>query len=181
MPTITCTSSNVVQTVLETFAGSPDAHVWFGPDTYMGQNLRRCSRARGARRRPIAAVHPRTRARRCGVLPRFHYFEQGNCIVHHMFGAEVVERVREDYPDAHVTAHLEVPGEMFALASRPSGAAAGWSAVDVDILDHIAKQVRGRRSRAGRPRLQFVLGTEAGMITSIVARGPRRCCASGRR
>lgn len=39
LPTITCTSSNVVKTVLQTFAQIPGSHVWFGPDTYMGQNL----------------------------------------------------------------------------------------------------------------------------------------------
>ena len=33
-----------------------------------------------------------------------------------MFGAEVVEQVRREYPDAYYTAHLEVPGEMFELA-----------------------------------------------------------------
>ena len=39
VPTITCTSSNVVQTVLTAFAQVPDVHVWYGPDTYMGRNL----------------------------------------------------------------------------------------------------------------------------------------------
>src|SRR5690606_30535029 len=40
IPTITCTSSNVIQTVLQAFAQVPEGHVWFGPDTYMGENLR---------------------------------------------------------------------------------------------------------------------------------------------
>lgn len=39
IPTITCTSSNVVQTVLQAFAQVPDLNVWYGPDTYMGENL----------------------------------------------------------------------------------------------------------------------------------------------
>ena len=39
VPTITCTSSNVVQTVLAAFADVPGATVWYGPDTYMGANL----------------------------------------------------------------------------------------------------------------------------------------------
>ncbi|MGB5222253.1 MAG: quinolinate synthase NadA, partial [Polyangiales bacterium] len=39
VPTITCTSSNVVQTVLQAAAQVPDVHIWFGPDTYMGDNL----------------------------------------------------------------------------------------------------------------------------------------------
>lgn len=33
---------------------------------------------------------------------------QGNCIVHHLFGHDVVQRVREHYADAFYTAHLEV-------------------------------------------------------------------------
>jgi len=39
VPTVTCTSSNVVQTVLAAFAQVPEGHVWYGPDTYMGDNL----------------------------------------------------------------------------------------------------------------------------------------------
>lgn len=39
VPTITCTSSNVVQTVLQAFAQEPQARVYYGPDTYMGRNL----------------------------------------------------------------------------------------------------------------------------------------------
>lgn len=39
VPTITCTSSNVVQTVLQAFAQVPDITIWYGPDTYMGENL----------------------------------------------------------------------------------------------------------------------------------------------
>ena len=54
---------------------------------------------------------------------RFHYFRQGTCIVHHMFGEDVARQVREEYRDAFVTAHLEVPGEMFevALARQANG------------------------------------------------------------
>ena len=39
IPTITCTSSNVVQTILQADAQISDLSVWYGPDTYMGQNL----------------------------------------------------------------------------------------------------------------------------------------------
>ena len=42
------------------------------------------------------------------LMPRLHYFDQGTCIVHHMFGAEVTQHVREAYPDAFLTAHFEV-------------------------------------------------------------------------
>ena len=168
LPTITCTSSNVIQTVLETFATDPSAHVWFGPDTYMGQNLRvlfeRLAEMDDA---AIAALHPKhDRASVAALLPRFHYFEQGNCVVHHMFGAEVVARVRESYPHAHVTAHLEVPGEMFALALEAQGHGRGVVGSTSDILGHITKQVKAAPEGPGH--LQFVLGTEAGMVTAIV-------------
>lgn len=171
IPTITCTSSNVVQTVLETFAEQPEAHVWFGPDTYMGQNLRSLfNNLLELEDSAIAAVHPRhDRATIAALLPRFHYFEQGNCIVHHMFGAEVVARVRAEYPDAHITAHLEVPGEMFALALEAQRSGRGVVGSTSNILDHIAAQVRAVPAGDTQARrLQFVLGTEAGMVTSIV-------------
>jgi len=169
LPTITCTSSNVIQTVLETFAGQPDAHVWFGPDTYMGQNLKALfERLATLDDATIAALHPaHTRASVAALLPRFHYFEQGNCVVHHMFGAEVVARVRADYPLAHVTAHLEVPGEMFALALEAQQRGRGVVGSTSDILGYITRQVRGAPVDEAR-HLQFVLGTEAGMVTAIV-------------
>jgi quinolinate synthase len=170
VPTITCTSSNVIQTVLETFAEQPGATVWFGPDTYMGQNLRALFEGlAGLDDAAIAAVHPRhDRASIAALLPRFHYFEQGNCIVHHMFGGEVVARVRADYPEAHITAHLEVPGEMFALGLEAQRHGRGVVGSTSDILGHITREVQAAGKRPEPTHLQFVLGTEAGMITSIV-------------
>ena len=47
VPTITCTSSNVVQTILQAFAQVPDCHVWYGPDTYMGRNVAQLFQASG--------------------------------------------------------------------------------------------------------------------------------------
>jgi quinolinate synthase len=44
----------------------------------------------------------------------------GNCVVHHMFGKLVADAVEQDYPDTYVTAHLEVPGEMFRITPRKS-------------------------------------------------------------
>ncbi|CAN0440163.1 unnamed protein product, partial [Discosporangium mesarthrocarpum] len=40
VPTITCTSSNVLNTVLQAFVQVRDLTVWYGPDTYMGENLK---------------------------------------------------------------------------------------------------------------------------------------------
>ena len=39
VPTITCTSSNVLQTILQVAHQVPSATIWYGPDTYMGANI----------------------------------------------------------------------------------------------------------------------------------------------
>jgi quinolinate synthase len=172
VPTITCTSSNVVQTVLQAAAQIPDVHIWFGPDTYMGENLR--ALFAGMARMDddaVRAVHPaHDAASIASLLERFHYFRQGVCIVHHMFGAEVAAAVRRDYADAFVTAHLEVPGEMFELALAAQRDGRGVVGSTSNILGFIGDKV-GEAAAAGTgERLRFVLGTEAGMITSIVRR-----------
>jgi quinolinate synthase len=185
VPTVTCTSSNVVATVLQTFAQEPEAHVWFGPDTYMGQNLARMfSTLAELDDATIAALHPaHTRETIAALIPRFHYFEQGNCVVHHMFGAAVAERVERDYYDAgdvDVTAHLEVPGEMFALALRAQREGRGVVGSTKNILDHITGCLDAALAEGGsRRRLRFVLGTEAGMVTAIVRALRERLAAAG--
>ncbi|EFJ43789.1 hypothetical protein VOLCADRAFT_106629 [Volvox carteri f. nagariensis] len=119
VPTITCTSSNVVQTVLTAFAQVPDATVWYGPDTYMGRNLAQLfsDLAASASDEDVRRLHPAHTVESIrALLPRFRYFDNGTCIVHHIFGGEVAELVRRAYGDAYLAAHFEVPGEMFGLA-----------------------------------------------------------------
>lgn len=169
VPTITCTSSNVVQTILQATAQDPGLSIFFGPDTYMGQNLEAMFRRYAAMSdAEIAALHPaHDRRSLARLIDQFHYFGQGNCIVHHMFGAEVVRRVEALYErdEIHVTAHLEVPGEMFELALRASHEGRGVVGSTSNILSYVKAQVEaGPRQR----RLGFVLGTEAGMVTAIV-------------
>ena len=131
LPTMTCTSSNVLSILLQAYAQVPDLHIWFGPDTYMGRNLASLlwalSRMDEA---SVKALHPlHTPQSLADAHARFHYFEQGVCIVHHMFGDAVATQVQRDYTDAFLTAHLEVPGEMFAFGvRRRSSAVAAWSA-----------------------------------------------------
>ncbi|MEM6955045.1 MAG: quinolinate synthase NadA [Myxococcota bacterium] len=173
IPTITCTSSNVVQTVLQAAAQVDDLSVFFGPDTYMGENLESLLSAMASMDDDaIAAVHPsHTRATIESLRKRFHYFEQGNCVVHHLFGEDVVERVKSAYPDAFVTAHLEVPGEMFALGLDRQTNDRGVVGSTADILRFILRKVDEYTGEEGAPEggtLQFILGTEAGMITPIV-------------
>ena len=57
----------------------------------------------------VRKLHPlHTQASVKALLPRLHYFEEGTCIVHHIFGGEVTELVRKGYSDAFLTAHFEV-------------------------------------------------------------------------
>lgn len=173
VPTITCTSGNVVNTVLQTSAQMPDVNIWFGPDTYMGQNLVRtfeymCNHMSDAQ---VAAIHPaHTRSSVASMLERFQFFQQGNCVVHHMFGGRVTEIVRDNYSHAYQTAHLEVPGEMFEMALEAQQKDKGVVGSTSDILNYITKKVTAAAEGEEKVTLPFVLGTEAGMITSIVGR-----------
>ncbi|KAG2486160.1 hypothetical protein HYH03_015124 [Edaphochlamys debaryana] len=185
VPTITCTSSNVVQTVLAAFAEIPDAHVWYGPDSYMGANLAQflSDLAALGSEADVQALHPGHSLESIrSLLPRLHYYTNGTCIVHHLFGSAVCDTVRRSYGDAYLAAHFEVPGEMFRLAmeakrTRGMGVVGSTS----NILDFIAAKV-GEALGSPRPALlQFVLGTEAGMITSIVRRVQGMLSESGRR
>lgn len=173
LPTITCTSSNVVQTILQAAAQVPDVSIFFGPDTYMGQNLKELFEGLVALGDDaIRRLHPaHDRASVQSLLSRFHYFEQGNCVVHHMFGDDVVRRLRTEHADADVTAHLEVPGEMFRLGLEAQSRGHGVVGSTSNILNFITDRVTQEATRAdGAQRLKFVLGTETGMTTAVVRR-----------
>ncbi len=182
LPTITCTSSNVVQTVLQAFAQVPDLTLWFGPDTYMGENLSTLFGEFAQRSdAQIADVHPdHDRASISALLPRLHCFEQGTCIVHHMFGEAVVKRVRDSYPDAYYTAHLEVPGEMFALAANAQRQGRGVVGSTSAILAFINERLAAATTSAQPASLPFVLGTEAGMVTPVARHVRKTLAACGR-
>jgi quinolinate synthase len=149
----------------------PDLHVWYGPDTYMGRNLELLFETLAALPDSfVQELHPAHTAesvRDC--LPRLHCFQHGTCMVHEIFGGETCSLVRQGYSDAYITAHFEVPGEMFMLAleaQRERGM--GVTGSTSNILNFIRDKVRDAAARGFRDRLQFVLGTESGMITSIV-------------
>lgn len=170
VPTITCTSSNVVQTILQAAAQVPEITVWYGPDTYMGGNLRTLlTQLSGLSDDEIRKVHPaHDRATLAALLGRFRFFDQGICVVHHLFGDDVVRRVRREHADALLTAHLEVPGEMFALAAEAAKEGRGVVGSTSQILGFVKQQVAAATDRPGPQELPVVLGTEAGMITGIV-------------
>jgi Quinolinate synthase len=181
VPTITCTSSNVMATMLQAAAEVPNITIMYGPDTYMGHNLVTMFSAildAGWDDDKIARdLHPKhTRQSIQKLRDSINVFPHGNCVVHHMFGNEVVNAVRENYQDAFVTAHLEVPGEMFEIAMEKSLDGQGVVGSTSDILKFISAKVASAVKEGAtstnpiesKRRLKFILGTEAGMVTSIV-------------
>lgn len=182
VPTITCTSSNVVQTMLQAASEIPNLRVMYGPDTYMGQNLERLLEVIGESddwtdERIKAELHSaHTNASLKILKDNLVVFPQGNCVVHHMFGNQVTDTVKEKYmnePDTYITAHLEVPGEMFDIGMMKSLNDEGVVGSTADILKFITRKV-DEAANSPSPddtkdrKLRFILGTEAGMVTSIV-------------
>jgi len=180
LPTITCTSSNVLQTMLQASAQvGPELKILYGPDTYMGENLRTLfdtilNHDAGDNAwdddRIARDLHPYHNRQTIATLrDNLEVFPSGNCVVHHMFGNQVVDTVRQSYDDCYVTAHLEVPGEMFQIAMEKSLIGKGVVGSTSDILGFIATKVEeAATKKTGEQRLKFILGTEAGMVTSIV-------------
>ncbi len=175
VPTITCTSSNVLQTILQAAVQVPDIRILYGPDTYMGNNLKTLlnvilESSDWTDDKISNDLHPQhTNASIKKLQDNLVVFPQGNCVVHHMFGAQVVQTVRESYyDDCFMTAHLEVPGEMFQIAMEKSLLDQGVVGSTSDILTFITRKVQDAAKGGTSKRLRFVLGTEAGMVTSIV-------------
>ena len=173
VPTITCTSSNVVQTVLQAAAQVPGVNVFYGPDTYMGGNLAHLfSMMSSWTDEEVRAVHPaHDAASIAALLPRLRYYQDGTCMVHHMFGGDVCDAVEKHYGDAYLTAHFEVPGEMFKQAMRAKRERnMGVVGSTKNILDFVLEKLDEalKRDLPNGERLSFVLGTETGMVTAIV-------------
>ncbi|EOA13171.1 hypothetical protein CARUB_v10026195mg, partial [Capsella rubella] len=77
VPTITCTSSNVVQTILQAFAQMPELNVWYGPDSYMGANIVKLFQQMTLMTdEEITNIHPKHNLSSIkSLLPRLHYFQ----------------------------------------------------------------------------------------------------------
>mmetsp|Transcript_11844 Transcript_11844/g.17659 ORF Transcript_11844/g.17659 Transcript_11844/m.17659 type:complete len:578 (-) Transcript_11844:41-1774(-) len=175
IPTITCTSSNVLQTILQASAqmGPEELRICYGPDTYMGENLVSLLTAvlesKWSDERIKRDLHPEhDQASIRALRDNTDVYPSGNCVVHHMFGQSVVDTVMNDYSDAYVTAHLEVPGEMFQIALKKSLVDDGVVGSTSNILNFIERKVKEASEKGETKRLKFILGTEAGMVTSIV-------------
>ena len=111
----------------------------------------------------IAEIHPQhNQASIKRLLSQFNYFKQGNCVVHHMFGADVVAQVRSHYPDAFHTAHLEVPGEMFELAVEAQRAGRGVVGSTSNILNLFCQRPMRRRPNRMRQRYRWSWGLRRG-------------------
>ncbi|KAH3745398.1 Quinolinate synthase A [Pelomyxa schiedti] len=178
VPTITCTSSNVVETILELSAESPTAHILYGPDSYMGKNLQTLFKHISQSPEEVSTqLHPKhTRETiRNLVENQFHFYNGGYCLVHHMFGSEVVNRIKSMYitgseSDAFCAAHLEVPGEMFEIAIQQQAQGKGVVGSTSNILDFITKKTEEAIAAGTPSKIRCILGTESGMTTSIVRR-----------
>ena len=184
VPTITCTSSNVLQIMLQASSQiGPDLKVLYGPDTYMGHNLQRLLQVVAEQwtdEQIAQQLHPQhNRTTLQHLHQNLSVFPSGNCVVHHMFGASVVDTVQRYYSDCYVTAHLEVPGEMFEVAMVKSLIDEGVVGSTSNILHFIQRKVQEQQQQqavaaetsttaSDGNRLRFILGTEAGMVTSIV-------------
>ncbi|KAI3709515.1 hypothetical protein L2E82_39277 [Cichorium intybus] len=103
---------------LQAFTEVPNLNLWYGPDSYMDANIVELFHQMTLMAyEEISKIHPdHTRNSINDLLLRLHYFQDGTCIVHHLFGHQVVEKIIDMYCDAFLTAHFEVPGEMFYLA-----------------------------------------------------------------
>jgi quinolinate synthase len=172
IPTITCTSSNVVYTILQAASEIPDVNIYYGPDTYMGRNLYSLLSAYATLPdTEIAKLHPEhNQATLKSLLERFNYYQQGICVVHHMFGGSVVDTVKKDYPldgSTFYTAHLEVPGEMFDIAFEAQATDQGVVGSTSNIKDFILRKSLEACAK-NMPKVSFILGTESGMITTLV-------------
>jgi quinolinate synthase len=172
VPTITCTSSNVVYTILQADVDIPGVNIFYGPDTYMGGNLLSMLTAYSELDdEEIAQIHPKhNQATLKSLLQRFNHYKEGMCVVHHMSGDKVVQKVETDYPlggRTFYTAHLEVPGEMFELAFKAQHNGEGVVGSTSNILNFIVAKTKEAQSE-GVEEVRFILGTESGMVTPIV-------------
>jgi quinolinate synthase len=168
IPTITCTSSNVVKLVLQAYAQIPNLNIAFGPDTYMGRNLYALlhyySQLSDAEIKNIHPAHTAQTLKSC--LERFDFFKQGRCYVHEMFGETLVNKIKKDYPDALMSAHLEVPGEMFELAHQAAQKNKGVVGSTSNILEFILKKIE---NSSDQNKIQFILGTESGLASGMIS------------
>ncbi len=173
VPTITCTSSNVVRLLLAAARADPKLELFFGPDTYMGRNLselfKLVSSWDDAR---IGLAYPGFDARAMRELSaRFHYFGEGHCVVHHLFGESVARRIEAEYAADLWTAHLEVPSAMFGLALRAMQEGRGVVGSTSDILDFVGRFVETWcREPGASAQRRVVLGTETGLVTALIER-----------
>jgi len=113
----------VVQTILQSASQTQGkVNISYGPDSYMGANIQEMlEQLAKTSDEAVKKVHPDHDISTIkALLESYSYYDDGICLVHDMFGSDVASAIRERYADAFLTAHFEVPGEMFRLALHAS-------------------------------------------------------------
>jgi quinolinate synthase len=82
-----------------------------------------------------------------------------------MFGETLVDKIKKDYPEALMSAHLEVPGEMFELAHQAVKKNKGVVGSTSDILKFVLKKIE---NTSDQNKIQFILGTESGLASGMI-------------
>ncbi|KAK8800758.1 hypothetical protein WA158_000083 [Blastocystis sp. Blastoise] len=168
VPTITCTSGNVVQLLMQSITQVPDLQIFYGPDSYMGNNLKTILHDyQDLSKEQLLAINPKlTRDILEKAEKNFHSYTQGYCAVHHIFGQNVANIIKNNYSDAYLTSHLEVPTEMFKLTlDYKNQYNRGCVGSTADILKYIKQLITTEK----KENLDIILGTEAGMVCSIIS------------
>ena len=117
---VTCTSSNALR-VIESVK---QKEIIFIPDEFMAKNLQ-----------------PLTKKK----LIQW----KGRCIVHEMFNAEMIDAIREEYPDIKILVHSECKPEVVAKADMVGG---------TDGMLHYVEKSKAKR---------FMLVTECGLSDRV--------------
>jgi quinolinate synthase len=148
VPTIGCTSSKVLCTMLQASAqlGPGELMVCYGPDMYMGENLvsllDTVLTLGWSDSRIHHKIHPlHNRLTIQSLCDNVVVYSRGNCVVHHMFRMSVADAMEWEYPNAYVTAHLKVPAKMFCIALRKSPLDMGVVGSMSNILGFIERKV----------------------------------------
>jgi quinolinate synthase len=82
-----------------------------------------------------------------------------------MFGETLVNKIKNDYPEALLSAHLEVPGEMFELAHEAVKQNKGVVGSTSDILKFVLTKIE---NTSDQNKIQFILGTESGLAGGMI-------------
>lgn len=87
--------------------------------------------------------------------------------MHHIFGGATCELVAAAYRDAYLTAHFEVPGEMFDLAMKAKARGMGVVGSTQNILDFIAAKVSAQTDLTAGATIMKAAAAAAALTPSL--------------